>query len=90
MTKFTKKGHGIQKWDEVCDEAFGPFKRAITSASILVAPNRQENFRGHTYPSEFGVGRTLTEVNESGKDRVIAFISKKSSPAEQNYTANDR
>ena len=32
----------------------------------------------------------MTQLDENGHDRVIAFFSKKISPAECNYTANDR
>ena len=36
------------------------------------------------------VGGTLTQVDENGKDRVISYFSKKLTPEQQNYTANDR
>ena len=36
------------------------------------------------------MGGTLTQLDADGRDRVIAFFSKKLSLAEQNYTANDR
>jgi len=90
LTNLTKKGYGIQKWDETCDKAFQSLKQAITTAPILVAPDWKKPFRGHVDASEFGVGGTLTQLDETGRDRVIAFFSKKLSPAEQNYTANDR
>lgn len=90
LTNLTKKGQGIQKWDDKCDKAFEALKKSITTAPILVAPDWKNPFRGHVDASEFAVGGTLTQLDESGKDRVIAFFSKKLSPAEQNYTANDR
>ena len=33
---------------------------------------------------------TLTQLDDDGRDRVIAFYSKKLSPTEADYTANDR
>ena len=86
----TKKGEGIHKWDSSCDKSFESMKNAITSAPILVSPNWKKPFRGHIDASNMAVGGTLTQLDEEGKDRVIAFFSKKLSPAEQNYTTNDR
>lgn len=39
--------------------------------------------------SQTAVGGTLTELDEHGRDRVIAFFSKNLSPAETDYMAND-
>ncbi len=90
LTNLTKKGEGIDKWNFKCDEAFESLKKAITSAPILVAPDWNKSFRGHIDASSSAVGGTLTQLDENGRDRVIAFFSKKLSPAEQNYTTNDR
>ena len=90
LTNLTKKGFGIQKWDETCDKAFEALKKAITTAPILIAPDWKKPFQGHVDASEYGVGCTLTQLDDAGRERVIAFFSKKLSPAEQNYTDNDR
>ena len=90
MTNLTKNGEGIHKWDIKRDEAFEFLKRAITSAPILVSPDWKKPFRGHIDASNTAVGETLTKLDEAGKDRVIAFYSKKLSSAERDYTTNDR
>ncbi len=90
LTNLTKKDAGIQKCDVKCDEAFESFKKAITSAPILVSPDWEKLFRRHIDASITAVRGTLTQLDDSGKDRVIALFSKKLSPAEQNYTTNDR
>ena len=90
LTNLTKKGEGIKKWDVKCDEAFSYLKQAITQAPILVGPNWKKPFKGHIDASTEAVGGTLTQKDDEGNDRVIAFFSKKLSPAETNYTANDR
>ena len=90
LTNLTKKSEGIQKRDVKCDEAFESLKKAITSAPIIVSPDWETPFRGHIYASSAAVGITLTQLDDSGKDRVIAFFSKKLSSEEQNYTTNDR
>jgi len=90
LTNLTKKGSGVHDWDETCDEAFSKLKRLITEAPILIAPDWSKPFRGHVDASQTAVGGTLTQLDESGRDRVIAFFSKKLCDAEKNYTANDR
>jgi len=90
LTNLTKKGSGIHNWSEKCDQAFQSLKRSITNAPVLVAPDWSKRFRGHVDSSQTAVGGTLTQLDMQGKDRVIAFFSKKLSPAEMNYTANDR
>ena len=90
LTNLTKKGEGIQKWDNECDKAFEYLKKAITTAPILIAPDWKKPFRCHIDASSAAVGGTLTQLDESGHDKVIAFFSKKLSLTEQNYTTNDR
>ena len=90
LTDLTKKDRGLHKWDGSCDDAFERLKTAITEAPILVSPDWKKPFRGHVDASQTAIGGTLTQLDENGRDRVIAFYSKKLSDAEANYTANDR
>ena len=90
LTDLTKKDMGLHKWDKSCDEAFEKLKTAITEAPILVSPDWKKPFRGHVDASQTAIGGTLTQLDENGRDRVIAFYSKKLSEAEANYTTNDR
>lgn len=90
LTNLLKKDKGLCYWNKKCDEAFDTLKTAITNAPILVAPDWSKPFRGHVDASQSAIGGTLTQQDENGMDRVISFYSKKLSPAEMNYTANDR
>eukprot|EP00171_Calliarthron_tuberculosum_P007413 IDg7413t1 len=36
------------------------------------------------------VGGTLAQIDDEGRERVVAYFSKRLSPAEENYSANDR
>jgi len=90
LTNLTKKDKGLSFWDEECDKSFESLKTAITNAPILVAPDWSKPFRGHVDASQTAIGGTLTQQDENGMDRVISFYSKKLSPAETNYTTNDR
>ena len=90
LTDLTKKESGLNRWDDRCDEAFAKLKTMITEAPILVSPDWKKPFRGHVDASQTAVGGTLTQLDDHGRDRVIAFFSKKLCDAERNYTANDR
>ncbi len=90
LTNLTRKDEGIDKWDIKCHKAFESLKKAIKSALILVSPDWKKPFRGHIDASNTAVGGTLTQLDEAGKDRVIAFYSKNLSSPGRNYTMNDR
>ncbi len=36
LTNLTKKGQGIKKWDDKCDEVFESLRKVVTSAPIAV------------------------------------------------------
>ena len=90
LTSLTRKGRGIEKWDESCDKAFEELKLSITTAPVLVAPSWSKPFRCHVDASQKAVGGTLTQLDDNGAERVIAFFSKKLSNTERDYTANER
>lgn len=89
-TDLTNKSSGVHSWDESCDKVFEKWKTSIAEAPTLITPNWEKPFRGHFDASHTSVGGMLTQVDENGKYTVIAFFSKKLSPAERNYTANHR
>ena len=65
-------------------------KKSITKSPIPVAPDWKKPFRGHVDASQLAFGGTLSQLDDDGRDRVIAFYSKKLSPTEADYTANNR
>lgn len=56
----------------------------------MVAPDWSRPFRCHTDACQFAVGGSLTHYDGAGNERVISYFSKRLSPAEENYSANDR
>lgn len=87
LTGLTKKGSGIQDWDSKCEESFNSLKQA---APILTSPNWKRPFHCHVDTSRKAVGGTLTQLDEDGNGRVVAFFLKRLSQAEEGYTANER
>ena len=90
ITALTRKGSGIHKWDKNCDMAFAKLKESLTTAPVLMAPDWQREFRCHVDASQTAVGGTLTQLDDEGGKRVIAYFSRRLSSAEERYTANER
>lgn len=90
LSAFLQKRSGVRSWDESAQAAFGDLKSALTTAPILVPPDWARPFRVHIDASQHALGATLTQLDDEGRDRVLAYSSKKLTQAEQNYTANER
>ncbi len=90
LANSTRKSEVIHKWDIKCKKSVESLKRAITRAPNLVATDWKYTFRGHIDASSTAFGDTWAHLDNCGKDRVIAFFSKKLIPAEQNYITNNR
>lgn len=77
-------------WDLECDKGFSNLKEALVPAPIMAASDFSKPFRCHTDESQMEVGGTLTQLSGNGTDKAISFFSKRLSPSEENYSANDR
>ena len=65
-------------------------KDSILNAPALLSLSWKKPLCGHIDASQEAVGGTLTQLDDDGNERIIAYYSKKLSDAEKNYTANDR
>lgn len=90
LTDLTRKHSGMHLWDEQCTSAFKDLKSRLTSAPILVSPRWDKQFNCHVDASQYAVGGTLTQTDDDGQERVVAYYSKRLNDAEENYTSNDR
>ena len=78
------------KWSDELDEAFTTAKEALAQATMLVHPHADNPTALTVDASATAVGAVL-EQNSDGSDwKPVAFFSRKSRPAEQNYSAFDR
>ncbi len=57
---------------------------------VLRSPDWKKPFIGHVDASQNSVGGTLAQRDQLGNEHPVAYFSKKLSPAETNYSANDR
>ena len=79
MTRLTRKEVKFE-WDDRYEEAFQELKRRLTSAPILIVPNRGQGYTVYCDASRSGLGCVLMQ---SG--RVVAYGSRQLKNHEQNY-----
>ena len=79
MTRLTRKEVKFD-WDDRCEEAFQQLKRILTTAPILIVPDRGQGYTVYCDASSAGLGCVLMQ---SG--RVVAYSSRRLKNHEQNY-----
>jgi len=72
-------------WTETYDRAFNEMKYALTSTPILAFPDVRETFILDTDASFDTIGAVLSQNDENGKERVIAYGSHAMSNHEKGY-----
>ena len=83
MTRLTQKEVEFH-WDDRCEEAFQELKGKLTSAPILIVPDRGQGYTVYCDASKVGLGCVLMQ---SG--RVVAYGSRQLKDHEQNYLTHD-
>ena len=83
MTRFTRKEVKFD-WNDRCEEAFQELKRRLTTAPILIVPDRGRGYTVYCDASRAGLGCVLIQ---SG--RVVAYGSRQLKNHEQSYPTHD-
>ena len=83
MTRLTRKGVKFD-WDDRCEEAFQELKRRLTSAPILIVPDRRQGYTVYCDASRAGLGCVLMHFG-----RVVAYGSRQLKNHEHNYPTHD-
>ena len=83
MTRLTRKEVKFE-WDDRCEEAFQELKKRLTSAPILIVPDRGQGYIVYCDASRAGLGYMLMQ---SG--RVVAYGSRQLKNHKQNYPTHD-
>ena len=79
MTRLTRKEVKFD-WDDRCEEAFQELKRRLTSAPILIVPDRGQGYTVYCDALSAGQGYTVQEVSS------LWFSSVEESRAELPHT----
>ena len=76
------------EWTPECQKEFDYIKDKLTSQPVLVHPNfsSEHPFILNTDASDWALGAELSQKQEDGSERAIAYASKLLSPAERNYS----
>ena len=90
-SKILKPLHSLLKndvayvWDEVKEKAVETLKKKITSYPVLRTPDRSREFIISCDASGYALGATLGQLDDNGKEYVIAYASRLLKAAELNY-----
>lgn len=76
-------------WTVAAENSFSKLKELLTSAPVLKLPDYSKPFIVRSDASDVGAGGVLLQ-EEDGQERVICYVSKKFSSAEQNYTTTEK
>ena len=88
LTNLTKKKVKFI-WDDSCQKAYELLKEKLCSAPILALPKPGLKYILDTDASDTGIGGVISQVQE-GRERVIAYASKKLDPQQQRYSVTRR
>ena len=89
LTKKGQKGEPFQMTGEAV-KAFETFKLLFTTTPVLAQFDPDRETRVETDSSGYCSGATLSQKDDEGSFRPVAYISKKYTPAECNYEIHDK
>ena len=72
-------------WTEAQQKAFDDVKKALVSAPTLALYDPAKETRVSSDASSFGLGAVLTQAQEDGGWKPVAYISRSLTPTEQRY-----
>ena len=78
------------KWTTDCQNAFDKLKQCLTTAPVLAYPDYTKPFLLDTDASDSGIGAVLSQEDDHGRERVIAYASRLLSKSERQYCVTRR
>ena len=72
-------------WTDQCQEAFEQLRQKLVSAPVLSFPDFSKPFVLETDASDTGIGSVLSQIQDDGTERVIAYASRVLSKPERRY-----
>ena len=77
-------------WTKEHDQAFRTLKGALITAPVLAMPNGQGRFVLSCDASDVAWGAVLSQLDSEGRERPVAYYSKKLLPSEQKWDIWER
>ena len=84
------KKSGPFEWPESAELAYRHLRDIFTSAPLLIHFDPQKPIKMETDSSNFAVAGVISQQDDEGNWRPVAFMSRKMIPAEQNYETHDQ
>ena len=73
------------RWTEQCQRAFEEIRQKLVSSPVLSFPDFSKPFVLDTDASDTGIGAVLSQTQDDGTERVIAYASRVLSKPERHY-----
>lgn len=89
LTQLTRTGAAFN-WTDECQAAFEHLRQALISEPILKLPDFSQKFILSTDACDYGLGAVLKQLDEEGRERVVAYASRMLTPAETRYTTSEK
>ena len=77
-------------WSDECQSAFDSLKQSLTNHPVLVFPNFQKEFMLYTDASDRAVGYILGQLDDNGKERVVAYGGRSMNNSERKWGITDK
>lgn len=78
------------QWSKECQGAWEALKEKLISYPILTSPNPILPFQLHTDASGVALGAILSQNDQNGHERVVAYASRTLSDAEKHYGISEK
>ena len=89
LHRLTERNAKFQ-WTTECQTAFSKLRESLTSSPILAYPDYSRPFLLDTDASNTGIGGVLSQRDDTGEERVVAYASRSPSKRERNYCVTRR
>eukprot|EP00731_Ephydatia_muelleri_P029484 Em0021g7a len=89
LNRLTEKNTTFE-WSTTCQRAFENLRNCLVEPPVLAYPNYTRDFLLDTDASNCGIGVVLSQVDDSGAERVICYASRSLSRQEQRYCVTRR
>jgi hypothetical protein len=89
LTELTKKDK-VFEWSAEAEEAFQELKTRFSTEPILVIFDPKKPSVVETDASDKVIGACLSQADNKGKLRPVAYLSRKFTPAESNYKVHNK
>lgn len=77
------------EWTDEAQQAFETLKHCLTTSPVLSHPDFKRPFIIQCDASKTGVGSVLYQVDDSGTEHPVAFMSRKLNSAQRNYNVTE-